>query len=85
MKRRQEPEQLDPVAVAAATPDEPFDAAHMLVLDRTPCGSCQKLADLRPRARVHGRYSGRSEFAETRGYGEATANSRHSPGTPLSA
>ncbi len=53
MRRRQEPEQLDPVAEAAATPDEPFDAAHMLVLDRIPCGSWQRLAELQAARRPH--------------------------------
>ncbi len=29
LKRRQQPEQLDPIAAAAATPDEPFDAGPL--------------------------------------------------------
>jgi hypothetical protein len=33
VRRRHVDEQLDPIAVAIATPDEPFDGEDMLVLD----------------------------------------------------
>lgn len=46
MRRRRKPEQVDPIAEAAATPDEPFDAAELLTFDRTPCGSFEALAAL---------------------------------------
>ncbi|EKF24050.1 hypothetical protein C731_1935 [Mycolicibacterium hassiacum DSM 44199] len=44
MRRRREPEQLDPIAEAAATPDEPFDAVELLMFDRVSCGSFEALA-----------------------------------------
>jgi len=46
VRRRREPEQLDPIAEAAATPDEPFDAVELLVFDRVSCGSFEALAAL---------------------------------------
>ncbi|MCV7221605.1 hypothetical protein [Mycolicibacterium elephantis] len=44
MRRRRDPEQVDPIAVAAATPDAPFDPCELLTFDGVQCGSWEALA-----------------------------------------
>ncbi|MGV0796363.1 hypothetical protein ABQF26_05325 [Mycolicibacterium elephantis] len=44
MRRRRDPERVDPIAVAAATPDEPFDPCELLTFDGVRCGSWEALA-----------------------------------------
>ncbi|KUH97955.1 hypothetical protein AU190_22280 [Mycolicibacterium acapulense] len=44
MRRRPKPDEVDPIAVAAATPDEPLDAQALLTVDGVTCGSWECLA-----------------------------------------